>query len=136
MKVCVPVEQYESLSSQVYGHFGSAPGFVVVDTETMEVEPLTNHNSDHQHGTCSPVRALAGAQVDAVIVGGIGARALQGLWAAGVRVYRSPALKVGEAIIRLKKKQLPEMTLQDQCHDHGRHVHGCGQGRSPVISHH
>ncbi len=31
MKICFPVEQHEGLESQVYGHFGSAPSFVVVD---------------------------------------------------------------------------------------------------------
>ena len=33
MKVCFPVEKNEGINSVVYGHFGSAPAFVMVDTE-------------------------------------------------------------------------------------------------------
>ena len=34
MKVCFPTETLQGLDSRVYGHFGSAPGFVIVDTGT------------------------------------------------------------------------------------------------------
>jgi len=37
MKVGFPVELDEGMESKVYGHFGSAPAFVVVDTEKKEV---------------------------------------------------------------------------------------------------
>ncbi|RME41495.1 MAG: diguanylate cyclase, partial [Deltaproteobacteria bacterium] len=37
MKVCFPVNNDQGLESEVYGHFGSAPAFVVVDTESHEV---------------------------------------------------------------------------------------------------
>lgn len=33
MKVCFAVQRDDGMDSSVYGHFGSAPAFVVVDTE-------------------------------------------------------------------------------------------------------
>ena len=33
MKICFPVEKDEGIESQVYNHFGSAPVFIMVDTE-------------------------------------------------------------------------------------------------------
>ena len=78
MKVCIPVSEQRGLESPVHGHFGSAPGFISVDAETLAVETLSNGDLGHEHGTCSPVRALAGAKPGAVLVGGLGAGALAG----------------------------------------------------------
>ena len=119
MKVCVPVAEYRGLDSPVYGHFGSAPEFALIETESMLVEPLSNADHDHVHGACSPVRALAGARPDAVIVGGMGAGALRGLRALKVRVYHSNSGTVGEAIARLKSGELAEMDEQAACGHHG-----------------
>ncbi len=33
MKICFPTMNLEGLESRVYEHFGSAPGFVIVDSE-------------------------------------------------------------------------------------------------------
>jgi predicted Fe-Mo cluster-binding NifX family protein len=79
MRICIPVAEYQGLESQVYGHFGSAESFVMVDTETMAVARLSNGDREHVHGACSPLAALAGARPDAVLVGGIGPGALMGL---------------------------------------------------------
>ena len=50
MKICFPTTNLQGLESQVYGHFGSAPGFVIVDTETRTVEEINNHDLHHAHG--------------------------------------------------------------------------------------
>jgi hypothetical protein len=33
MKICIPTETNEGKSAAVYGHFGSAPYFTIIDTE-------------------------------------------------------------------------------------------------------
>ena len=124
MKVCVPVEEYRGLESAVHGHFGSAPQFAMVETDSMLVEPLSNGDHGHVHGACSPVHALAGAKPDAVIVGGMGAGALRGLSSLGVRVYRCAGGTVAEAVSRLKAGELTEMDEQAACGHHGG-GHGC-----------
>jgi predicted Fe-Mo cluster-binding NifX family protein len=118
MRVCIPVAEYRGLESPVYGHFGSAPAFVLVDSETMSVELLGNRDQEHVHGQCSPVKALAGVSPDAVVVGGIGAGALRGLLAAGIRVYRCEGNTVADAVRLLKNGELPEVQKDDACAGH------------------
>jgi predicted Fe-Mo cluster-binding NifX family protein len=119
MKVCIPVAEYCGLESPVYGHFGSAPTFVLVDSETMSVESLGNRDQTHVHGQCSPVKALAGARPDAVVVSGIGAGALIGLREAGIRVYRATGETVAEVVSLLKKGDLKEIDREHTCLGHG-----------------
>ena len=40
MKICFPAETLQGMNSVVYGHFGSAPGFVIVDTQDMSAEEI------------------------------------------------------------------------------------------------
>ncbi len=71
MKVCFAVEKDEGLNSVVYGHFGSAPVFVMVDVEAQSVTTVSNRDLNHVHGACNPVQAIGGQAVDAVgYVGG------------------------------------------------------------------
>jgi predicted Fe-Mo cluster-binding NifX family protein len=118
MKVCIPVEEYRGLDSLVYGHFGSAPVFALVDTETLAVEPLGNRDHDHQHGACSPLKALDGHQINAIIVGGIGPGAIRGLQQAGIGVFRCVGGTVAEAVRRFNADELPALTLAQACGGH------------------
>jgi len=122
MRVCIPVESWQGMDSRVYGHFGSAPCFALVDTESRAVEPLGNGNLHHAHGQCSPLAALAGARIDALVTGGIGARALQVLAGQGVRAYRAagPAT-VAEVVADLQADRLAEIGADDACSQHGCH---------------
>lgn len=124
MKVCVPVQEYRGLESAVYGHFGSAPGFAMVETESMSVEPLSNNDQGHVHGACSPVRALAGAKPDAVIVGGMGAGALRGLRSLGIKVFFFTGGTVAEALRLVKAGKLRDMDESTVCAGHSG-GHGC-----------
>lgn len=60
MKVCFPVQKDEGVESQVYNHFGSAPAFIVVDTEGKGVQRVDNRDLHHAHGACNPIMALDG----------------------------------------------------------------------------
>jgi predicted Fe-Mo cluster-binding NifX family protein len=125
MKLCFPVVDNEGLESRVYGHFGSAPCFLVVDTETSEVNEVINRDLQHAHGACSPLRALGGTVLDAIIVGGIGAGALLGLQSAGLKVFQAQGVTVADNLACLGMDLLPELSADMVCagHDHG---HGCG----------
>ena len=124
MKVCIPVSEQRGLESPVHGHFGSAPGFISVDSETLATEALSNGDIGHEHGTCSPVRALAGAKPGAVLVGGLGAGALAGLRQMGVRVYLAPAGTAGQAVDLFNAGKLQELIDTATCGGHA-HSHGC-----------
>ena len=125
MKVCFPVGKAEGLESKVYGHFGSAPVFIVVDTENNNVTIINNNDQHHAHGACNPMKALNDQTVDAIVVGGIGAGALSRLNQLGIKVFQAQAQTVRENIQMLKDQNLPEFTLQHTCAGHG-HGGGCG----------
>lgn len=124
MKVCFPVFENEGLESEVYGHFGSAPGFVVVDLDTKEVTAITNSDRIHQHGACNPIAGLGGHQVDAIVVGGIGGGALYKLNAASIRVFQAQQGTIAENILLFIGNELPEYKPGHTCGGHG-HNHGC-----------
>ncbi len=124
MKICFPVECNEGLSSAVFGHFGSAPGFLVVDLNTDECTAINNGDRVHQHGACNPVAGLGGHEVDAIVVGGIGGGALYKLNAAGMRVFQARPGTVAENMALFKANELPEYLPGHTCGGHG-HSHGC-----------
>ena len=123
MKVCFPVECDEGMESKVYGHFGSAPAFVIVDTDGDGKEAVNNRDLHHVHGACNPVAAIGGRQVDAVVVGGIGGGAISKLNADGIRVYGAAAPTVKENLALFQEDRLPELSLQHACQ---AHQGGCG----------
>ncbi|MBN1971437.1 MAG: NifB/NifX family molybdenum-iron cluster-binding protein [Candidatus Delongbacteria bacterium] len=87
-KVAFPVEIDNGLDSYVYGHFGSAPMFVVVDIDSKSTI-LINNSEEHEHGQCNPVRNFASTKIDAIVTGGIGSGAIMKLNNAGIKVYRT-----------------------------------------------
>ncbi len=119
MKVGFAIEVNEGLDSAVYGHFGSAPGFIIVDTDLNQVSVVDNTNARHVHGACSPLEALGGNSVDAMVVGGIGPGAIMKLNAMGVKVFRAGAATVRENLALLGKSGLQELSLDEACRDHG-----------------
>ena len=119
MKVCFPVETDQGLASKVYGHFGSAPLFIMYNTETSTFEKLVNQDADHEHGKCNPVQALDGEKVDAVIVGGIGKGAINKLQALGIKVYSATNGTVEENLALFGKSQMIEISKKDGCSGHG-----------------
>jgi predicted Fe-Mo cluster-binding NifX family protein len=123
MKICFPVDSNNSLESPVIGHFGSAPMFMVVNTETLEVAEVFNQDLHDVHGSCSPLQALGGRQVDAIVVSGIGAGALMGLNRAGLKVYQSQGATIAENLAWMAQAGLPEFTPGQVCGGHG---HSCG----------
>jgi len=118
MKVCFAVEKDDGINSAVYGHFGSAPVFVMVDMDKESVTTVGNKDLNHVHGACNPIQAIGGQAVDAVVVGGIGAGAISGLNAQGIQVYQSKAETIRQNLDLLKDGKLPLLSLQNACKGH------------------
>ena len=137
MKVGFAVQRDEGLESKVYNHFGSAPMFVVVETGAAEVQTIHNQDLNHSHGACSPMKALGGQQIEALVVGGIGGGALMRLNSMGVKVYAAEARTIRENLELLGRNRLPELSMQNSCQAHqggcGPHEPGKKGGGFPVI---
>jgi len=123
MKICFPVESDKGLDSEVFDHFGSAPMFVVFDTEAKSIDTIKNLDLSHDHGMCSPLKALGGKMVDIIVVGGIGAGAITKLNGMGIKVYKASKGTVHNNIELFENNTMPEITLEHAC---DRHAGGCG----------
>jgi predicted Fe-Mo cluster-binding NifX family protein len=123
MQLCVPVLDDLGLSSRVCAHFGSAPAFMIVDTDAGTCRTIVNNNAHHAHGMCQPLAAIAGETVDGIVVGGIGMGALMKLQAAGIAVYRAAHPTVGEAVAAFKEGSLQIVGPDQACAGHGGHHH-------------
>jgi predicted Fe-Mo cluster-binding NifX family protein len=118
MKICFPVQKDDGIESAVYNHFGSAPMFVIFDTDTSERSIINNRDQHHLHGACNPMKALDNQKVDAIVVGGIGAGALSRLNQMGIIVHRALAATIRENMSMLEAQALPALTLQGCCSGH------------------
>ena len=123
MKVGFAVQGNDGVESRVYDHFGSAPAFIIVDTDGKDVLTVNNKNLHHVHGACNPIMALDGKSVEAMVVGGIGAGALTKLNALGIKVYGAGALTVKENLALLSENKLQEISINNSCR---AHQGGCG----------
>ena len=132
MNICIPVETDQGLASPVCAHFGSAPFFMIVDTERGVCRAIANNNQHHAHGMCQPLLAIQGEALDGIVVGGIGMGALNKLMTAGLAVYRAQHPTVQSTLDAYNSGALRLMTLDAACgghhgqeHGHG-HMHGRG----------
>lgn len=120
MKLAFPVADENGLESKVYGHFGSAPAFVIADDTTNDFFVIKNTDQHHSHGMCNPLKALGNQIVDAVVVGGIGTGALIRLNNLGIRVFKGVAGNTVKEHLELYKKNiLLEFLPSDTCAGHG-----------------
>jgi predicted Fe-Mo cluster-binding NifX family protein len=62
--------------------------------------------------------AVGGHAIDAVVVGGIGARAPMKLNADGIKVYKATKDTVKENLYLLKDERFPELALHNTCGGH------------------
>lgn len=123
MKICIPVKENNCLESIPYNHFGSAPFFLVVDTETNDVTAINNGDLNHEHGKCQPIKAIGGADIDVVLVLGIGAGAINKLNSMGVKVFKANPTSLKENIDLFNDNKLLEFSPANSCtgHNCGHH---------------
>jgi predicted Fe-Mo cluster-binding NifX family protein len=128
MNICIPVNEDKGLPSRICAHFGSAPLFMIVDTEGEGCRAIPNQNQHHGHGMCKPLASLQGESIDGMVVGGIGGGALSKLQSAGIRIYLSDLPTVEATVSAFKAGSLREVTPAEACAHHGDGLHGHGAG--------
>jgi predicted Fe-Mo cluster-binding NifX family protein len=121
VRIAVPSERPGGLEAERAGHFGRAACFTLVDItpagEVGEVEVL--QNPPHSEGGCmAPVLVLAGHDVDAIVVQGIGGRPLMGFNQVGIAVLQGTGSGVSEAIEAFLAGGLPEFSFEHACGHH------------------
>lgn len=135
MKACIPVAKDHGLSSVVFPHFGTAPVFLVVNTDDGAVHAHTNPAAA-DHGRCHALDAIGDERVDVAVVGNIGAGAIDRFTAAGIPVYRATRSTVAQVVSGLRAGLLPQIDAATCAGGNAGqpgplHVHGdgCGCGK-------
>jgi predicted Fe-Mo cluster-binding NifX family protein len=101
----------KELHAQVDPRFGRCRYFLIVDTNTMEFDSISNQSAIASGGAgIQAAQMIANSGIEILITGNIGPNAFKTLSAAGVKVFTGLKGTVREAIDRYKKGELKETT--------------------------
>ncbi len=125
MRLCIPTVSEAGLSARLSPHFGSAPWFTVVDSETGATSAIENEHARHEHGQCAPTRSLEGKGIGVVVCRGLGRRALMNLEGQGMQVLVTEEWTVAGALEAYRAGSLPRLDPASACAGH-EHAHGGG----------
>ena len=114
MKVAVS-SQGTDLASAVDPRFGRAPYFVIVDTDSDQVEAVDNEQNLNapQGAGIQSAQCVINQGVEAVVTGHCGPNAFRTLSAAGIALYLGVDGTVGEAVEKLKEGTLQAADAAD-----------------------
>ena len=98
-------------------HFGRAPTFTIVDTESGKVTVIEN-KSDHMGGTGKPPEQIKGTGSNVVVCSGLGPSALTMLVSYGMHVFVGASGTARDAIDQFKNGSLKTATLESACKEH------------------
>lgn len=119
MKVAIPVESKNGLTSKVYGHFGSSPYFAIYETEQGSVDFMANNHEEHEHGSCQPTAELSAGGVNAIVCGGMGFRAVNRFKELGIKVYFGEnASTLDDVVLKWKNNEIKEFQIENACQGH------------------
>lgn len=110
MKICITAHG-ETLESPIDERFGRAEIFLLIDTETMKIDALSNTKGQDSHGVgIASGSLIAKAGAAALLTGHCGPKALEVLSAAGIRVYNGAHGTVKETLDAFLREELSEAT--------------------------
>ncbi len=129
MRVAIPSNAPGGLDARRSDHFGHCDLFTVVDLDDNSgitgVEMV--ENSGHEAGGCLvPVQILQDAEVDAIVVAGMGMRPMMGFNQVGITVYFADLNRIPEvrsAVDNLRAGNLPVMRGDQACQGSGNCQH-------------
>ena len=117
-RIAVPSNGVGGLDGERSGHFGHCDVFTFIDVENGEIRKVTTvPNQEHSQGGCMiPVNLLAGHNVNALIVGGIGLRPLMGFKQVGIEVYHdAERVQIKPVVLDLIAGRLPVIRDDQVC---------------------
>ncbi len=99
----------ENLDANVDQRFGRCKYFLIVDTESMEFEVLSNENAMASGGAgIQAAQTIAKTGAEVVVTGNVGPNAFQTLSAAGMKIFTGASGTIKESIEKYKKGELKE----------------------------
>ena len=108
MKICV-TSSGNTLDAPVDPRFGRTAYFIVVDSETMSFEAVSNTATGAMSGAgIQAAQTIASKGVNVIITGNVGPNAFQALASAGVKIVVGAYGTVREVIEKYKRGELRE----------------------------
>ncbi len=123
MKVCVPTRDDSGIEGIIEQHFGKAPTYTIMDTDTGEVYVIPNE-SNHMGGEILPPEYLHKNGVRIMICAGLGQKALLMFDSYRIQVFVGAKGTVKEALTAWKTGILKTATSENVCAGQG-HEHEC-----------
>jgi predicted Fe-Mo cluster-binding NifX family protein len=127
MRLCIPTGSDCGLDAPIAAHFGSAPYFTLVDSESGAVQVVATYHAHHAHETCEPPTSLPAHGVGAVICLGLGRRAFASLQQLGIDVFLTDAGAAGGAVQAFRDGRVRAFASAAACqggHRDGQQCHG------------
>jgi len=99
----------KDLNAQIDLRFGRCQYFLIVDTDTMSFEAISNESAMASGGAgIQAAQTMAHAGVKSVITGNMGPNAFQTLSTAGIKVFTGATGSIKEVVEKYKKGELQE----------------------------
>lgn len=104
----------KDLNARVDDRFGRCPWFLVVDTNSLELEPIENRHAQEGMGAgMAAAKDLVDEHVDAVISSQVGPKAYEVLKAGNIDIFLvSDDITVKDALGRLRRGELRKMEIK------------------------
>jgi predicted Fe-Mo cluster-binding NifX family protein len=115
MKIGIPSNSPGGLDAGVSAHFGHCDLFTAVEIEGSQIKNVSTIGNDGEHNCMIPVRKMADAGIDTVLIGGIGRRPLMEFQNNGIKVFVGAAGTVKEPVSNYLSDSLTEATVRDVC---------------------
>jgi predicted Fe-Mo cluster-binding NifX family protein len=124
MKISIPTIDENGLDGIVEQHFGKAPTYTIIDSETEEVIVISN-DSEHTGGVGLPPEYLHKNGVDIMLCGGLGFKAVRMFESYGIKVFVGAGGTVRDTFEAWKAGKLQNANADNSCseHGHGEHHH-------------
>jgi predicted Fe-Mo cluster-binding NifX family protein len=124
MRIAVPSQTSEGLTSKRSEHFGHCDFFTLVDMSHGEISQIhTVENVAHGAGGCMmPVKLLQDHKVHILVVSGMGARPLKGFAEVGIEVFFAPKhhyQDVKSLVEGIFRNEFELMNAEQACQGHG-----------------
>lgn len=117
MKICVPTKGSGGLDDEVSDHFGRAPTFTLLDTESGKVMVIENR-SDHMGGTGKPPEQIKNTGCSVVLASGMGPNAVSMLNSYGIQAHVGATGTARQAVEQYNHGTLRVATVESACKEH------------------
>jgi len=120
----------KDLNSRVDPRFGRCQYFLIVDTDTMDFEAVSNGSAMASGGAgIQAAQTIAKTGVKVIVTGNTGPNAFQTLSAAGIKIFTGATGTISEAVDKYKRGELQETNVASVGSHFGMGGAGRGIGR-------